>query len=313
MSRDFHASSDAQPHPARTRAILAAHPQVRQLYGRNPWTALIAVAVVLLQTSLALGFGWAGWHVWWLALLTAALVGAFANHCLYVVVHEATHRLVFKGDLSNRLVALFADLPNGFPAAMAFRRFHPLHHAHQGDYAQDADLASRWEAEWVGDATARKALWLLLFPVFQVVRMRRFSRRDLFNRWTVLNALSCLAYVAALVWVSGGTAAFYLVASFFLSVGLHPCGARWIQEHFTVDGRQETTSYYGPINVVALNVGYHNEHHDFPLIPWNRLPALRALAPEIYGPLQRHTSYVRLLRDFIFDSRYTLHSRVVRG
>src|SRR5207245_7373140 len=56
---------------------------------------------------------------------------------------------------------------------------------------------------------------------------------------------------------------------------------RWIQRHYmTAEGEQETFSYYGPLNRVAFNVGYHNEHHDFPSVPWNRLPEIRAIAPE---------------------------------
>ena len=47
-------------------------------------------------------------------------------------------------------------------------------------------------------------------------------------------------------------------------------GARWIQEHYLTHGEQETYSYYGPLNTVAFNVGFHNEHHDFPSVPWNR-------------------------------------------
>jgi sphingolipid delta-4 desaturase len=90
-------------------------------------------------------------------------------------------------------------------------------------------------------------------------------------------------------------------------------GARWIQEHFTLERSQETFSYYGPINRVALNVGYHNEHHDLPSIPWNNLPKLRAMAPEFYDTLKSHASWSRLLFQFIFDPRYSLAGRVERS
>lgn len=86
----------------------------------------------------------------------------------------------------------------------------------------------------------------------------------------------------------------------------------WLSLSVAYDSDQETASYYGPINRLALNVGYHNEHHDFPSIAWNRLPRLRALAPEFYDTLRYHTSWTRLLIDFIFDERYTLFSRVER-
>jgi sphingolipid delta-4 desaturase len=89
-------------------------------------------------------------------------------------------------------------------------------------------------------------------------------------------------------------------------------GARWFQEHYTYDFDQETFSYYGPINLVALNMGYHNEHHDLPSIPWNNLPKLRVMAPEFYDNLKYHTSWTRLLFQFIFDERYTLYSRIER-
>ncbi len=75
---------------------------------------------------------------------------------------------------------------------------------------------------------------------------------------------------------------------------------------------QENYSYYGSLNTVNLNVGYHNEHHDFPSIPWNKLPQLKKAAPEFYDTLLFHTSFIKLLFRFLFDQEISLYSRIVR-
>jgi sphingolipid delta-4 desaturase len=102
-----------------------------------------------------------------------------------------------------------------------------------------------------------------------------------------------------------------LVFSFFFSIGLHPLGARWIQEHYLVSPLQETYSYYGPINILSLNVGFHNEHHDFPSVPWNKLPLLKKMAKESYDNLVYYKSLVKLFFRFLFDSNLSLFSRMV--
>jgi sphingolipid delta-4 desaturase len=312
MTSAFDFSTPAQPHPERTKAILRQHPDVRDLMGRNPWTAAILIAVVLLQAGLAALMGHLGTTYWWLALIAAYLVGAFANNCLYVIIHEATHNLIFRDRRLNKLAAIAADLPNILPAAIGFSICHLEHHAYQGDYDRDADLASHWEADLVGNRWYAKAIWLILFPVLQVARPARFSSISVMNRWTILSVVAAVTFDIAIVLFCGWNGLLYLAASVLFALGLHPLGARWIQEHYTLDPKQETFSYYGPLNFLTLNVGYHNEHHDFPSIPWNRLPALRAKAPEFYDTLESKQSLSRLLAQFIFDPRYSLHSRVVR-
>jgi sphingolipid delta-4 desaturase len=95
-------------------------------------------------------------------------------------------------------------------------------------------------------------------------------------------------------------------------VGLHPLGGRWIQEHYLTDSPQETYSYYGPLNKLAFNVGYHNEHHDFSYIPWNKLPEIKRIAPEYYETLTYHTSWSSLVWKFLSDPEISLFSRVIR-
>jgi sphingolipid delta-4 desaturase len=210
------------------------------------------------------------------------------------------------------MVAIIADLPNLAPGAMGFRVYHLKHHSHQGDYEWDADLANHWEARLVGNSWYRKAIWLMLFPFFQVTRPPRLKAIKMWDRWFSINLACAVAYDVAIVYFCGWPGFLYLVFAFLFSIGLHPVGARWIQEHYTYDFDQETFSYYGPINLVALNMGYHNEHHDLPSIPWNNLPKLRAMAPEFYNNLKYHSSWSRLLFQFIFDRRYSLYSRVER-
>ncbi len=117
----------------------------------------------------------------------------------------------------------------------------------------------------------------------------------------------------ALVAYLGGAAPFkYLVMSTVFAIGLHPLGARWIQEHFALAPNQETYSYYGPLNKVSFNVGYHNEHHDIVTIPWSRLPQVRRIAPEFYDGLMSYSSWTTLMLRFVRDSNITLYNVIVR-
>jgi sphingolipid delta-4 desaturase len=89
-------------------------------------------------------------------------------------------------------------------------------------------------------------------------------------------------------------------------------GARWIQEHYTFRPGQETYSYYGILNRVSFNIGYHNEHHDLVKVPWVYLPRVKAMAPEFYDNLYAHRSWTRVLLWFLFDPQVDLYTRITR-
>ena len=312
--RGFFPAELKRPHPIRRMAILRAHPEVKALMGHDRWTAVICAGILALQVALAAGLGRLGINYWWAAIIVGWCVGAFANHAMFVIIHDATHNLVFKNVVLNKLTVIAADLPNTVPTGMGFRCYHVKHHSHLGDYDFDADLPSRWEADMVGNAWYKKAGWLFFFALFQLTRLERLKGTvPMKNRWTVYNAGAVIAFDLAILYFFGLNGLLYLFASFWFSVGLHPLGARWIQEHFTLDPEQETFDYYGPLNVFALNIGYHNEHHDFPDISWRKLPLLRKEAPEFYDTLKSHKSWTGLWLAFIFDRRYSLYSRVDRS
>jgi sphingolipid 4-desaturase/C4-monooxygenase len=74
----------------------------------------------------------------------------------------------------------------------------------------------------------------------------------------------------------------------------------------------ETYSYYGMLNILTYNVGLHNEHHDFPAIPWTRLWKLNEIANEFYCDLPCHYSWVGVMWQFIRDKEVGLWCRVKR-
>ena len=200
-----------------------------------------------------------------------------------------------------------------FPSSVTFERYHIKHHSFQGIHELDADLPNYWEAKLINNYFIGKVIWLLFYPFFQLVRLNRLREIKPFDKWVALNVTLQVVFVAAIWYFLGIKALLFLLFSFFFSVGLHPLGARWIQEHYlTKSDVQETYSYYGVLNTVAFNVGYHNEHHDFPSVPWNKLPVIRKSAPSFYNSLAYHTSWTALFFRFLFDKEISLFSRIIR-
>lgn len=305
----FSISKLPEPHKQRTREIIERHPEIRHFFGRNPKTFMIMLGCVSFQFAAA---WWLRDKSWWWALVGAFAMGAFVVHALFVVIHEAAHNLIFRPSWANKVAGILANLPSLIPSAISFRIYHLKHHAHQGDPGLDADLPFEWEARLVGNKAWRKALWLFLFPLFQALRPLRIKEVRFMDGWVLSNWLANFLVTGLVAYFWGANALFYLFFSFLFSIGLHPLGARWIQEHYVVYPPQETYSYYGPLNKLQMNIGYHNEHHDFPSVPWNKLPFVRQTAAEFYDTLYSHTSWSRLLWRFLTDPSITLYNRVVR-
>ncbi|MBY0425747.1 MAG: fatty acid desaturase, partial [Cytophagales bacterium] len=240
------------------------------------------------------------------------VIGAFASHTLFVCIHEAAHNLIFSNRTVNTLLGILANLTQVFPSSVSFQKYHLKHHAFQGVMELDADLPYHWEARLANNSTIGKAIWLLFYPIFQLLRPQRIREVNFFDGWILANWAFNFAFVGTMWYFFGPKSFVYMTASLFFSIGLHPLGARWIQEHYLTSGTQETHSYYGPLNVINLNVGFHNEHHDFPSVPWNKLPQIRSTASEYYDTLAYHLSYTKLLFKFLLDKNLSVFSRMLR-
>lgn len=306
-------SDEREPHQRRRKAILAAHPEVKQLFGPDWRTKYIVILLVSLQTYLACTVPCASLAT--RVILTYG-VGATITQALFLAVHEMTHNLAFRSGFANRLGSTFANLPAVFPYAISFREYHLEHHVHQGEEQEDLDLPSALEVR-LFRGTVGKALWLSLQIVAYALRPC-LEKPKAIHKWHVWNAALQILYVSALWSCVGWSSISYCLWSVILSGGLHPCAGHFISEHYVClsstlqTTSQETFSYYGGLNRLTWNVGYHNEHHDLPQVAWSKLPHVTRMAPEFYRDLTVCDSWSKTLVRFVVSEDMGLSKRVKR-
>ncbi|KAJ9602598.1 sphingolipid delta-4 desaturase [Cladophialophora chaetospira] len=311
-----------EPHRTRRQAIIKAHKEILQLCGPEPLTKYVVISVVSLQILCAYLLKDTP-VLSWPFFLTAYIIGATANQNLFLAIHEISHNLAFRTGIYNRLFAIFANLPIGIPYSAGFRQYHLTHHKSLGVDGVDTDLPTAFEAIFL-DSVAGKAFFCTFQLIFYAIRPMMVYKIP-FGAVHYTNIAAQVVFDLIVVRYLGWKALIYLVMSSFLAGSLHPCAAHFISEHYVFakstlkDGKMpkdvpipETFSYYGPLNFLTYNVGYHNEHHDFPAIPWTRLPKVYEIAKEFYEPLPQHNSWPLVLWQFITDKDVGMWCRVKR-
>lgn len=137
----------------------------------------------------------------------------------------------------------------------------------------DADLPSQAECR-LFKSTFGKLIWVFLQPCFYglrplITKPKPVGWEEILN-WVVVGSFDFFVYKYL-----GGKALIYLFAGSILGLGWHPMSGHFIAEHYEFIEGQETYSYYGGLNKLAYNVGFHNEHHDFPRCRGRLLPLVK--------------------------------------
>jgi len=295
-----------EPHATRRKLILAKYPQITKLFKSEIRTCPIVVAIVVSQVLMAAYVQRSSWWIFW---LLAYVYGGTANHSLQLAIHELSHNLCFRSLSANKVLAIFANLVTGIPSAIVFQKYHVEHHQFQGADGIDADIPSSLEVR-VFTNPLLKVIWLVCQPLFYGIRPLMVRPKPP-GLWELLNASCVFGFDILVYYFIGGRALAYLIAGTFLGMGAHPVAGHFVAEHYQLTPGQETYSYYGILNCVNFNVGYHNEHHDFPRIPWSNLPKVREIAPEFYK-IPHYTSYVAVMWRYVMDSKIGPFSRIKR-
>ena len=326
---------DAVWHRERARQILHSHPEIKELFGHYPLTAVWCVLMAGLQLGIAASMS----HFpWWVTPIAAYAIGALLNITLFQLAHECDHLLVFKSKFWNRYLFTITSIPMMLPAHHTWWIEHIAHH---NDMSATKDFVTRRRSYFLATRKTsplfvpyslfmvpmqalRSALGLILYVVTSLFRGRlKPTQRTLsvlgdehlvsgyekegIEKWAVIYTVLSFATFGLLVWYGGVMPLVYLALSQVFFTGyLHPYCLGWVLGISHFHGRrnyQPTASHYGRlINLTTFNAGLHVEHHDIAGIPWFRLWKLRQMAPEYYNNLEPIHSYTGLGLRFVFSA-----------
>lgn len=306
--QEFYRLGTDEPHQSRRKEILAKYPEIKELYGPDIRLFPAMLAIAFTQLSLAVYAtrleSWQWFFLCW-------SIGGTLTHWLSLGNHELSHNLAFKKPIFNEMLAIFGNLGQGIPSAVTFRKYHLEHHYYQGVDDMDVDIPTDLEGKLFTN-TFLKVIWVILQPLFYAIRPLIVKPKPMCMH-EVANLTAVIAFDATFAYFFGYKALLFNIAATLLGMGIHPCAGHFISEHYVFKDGQETYSYYGWLNLVTFNVGYHNEHHDFPRIPGFRLPMVKKIAPEYYEPLHHYNSWSGVIYDYIFRSDIGPYSRAKRA
>lgn len=312
----------AQWHIEHRRSILRQIDPNRlaSLRGPAPQTLAVALSMQALSLTLAVLCGRAGLPVWAIVALAYTL-GTWGVMARFVFLHELSHGLVLRSRRASRLLMRLLDLPclhignyyyyrwghlahhrslgrGSLVEARTLRRIDPEVLFHQDTFrlrrstGADPTPPAGWSLHpWRNAARislrhARTVLLMTLtLPATLVLGAVRSSQPPALCWDLRIQSGLVLLQIAALWWLAGWPALLFLgLSQVLFYCPLHPYYAFFATTHDAHRSGQPTRSLYGRrwMNLYFLNINHHCEHHDFPEVPWLRLPALHRHAADGY-------------------------------
>lgn len=294
-------------HIDRRKKILEEFPNIKELYGNDIRSVPIVMLMVFTQICISYYQKYLNIFNY---LLVAYIFGGTINHSLALIIHEASHNLVFSNTALNEYFGIFCNIAMAIPSSSMFRRYHIDHHIYLGTIGKDTDIATEFECYFFTNSYL-KIIWLFFQPFFYALRPVLIYPKKLYFM-DYINISVILLTDLLIFYYNGYRGLLYLLLSSLLGLGLHPMSGHFIAEHYIFTPNNETYSYYGILNYLSWNVGYHNEHHDFPKIPGSKLPLVKNIANKYYSDMYQHPSWINVLYYFITSNDMNLNSRMVR-
>lgn len=272
-----------------------------------------------LPNTLAIGYALVGWlagfvlmaqPAWWLNA-AGVLLGAHAMVIAAYLIHEAAHYTLFAHVRLNRAAGELMS----FIAGSSYASFERIRHLHLRHHRDRADVTCfDYKALLRRHPLLRRAVYALEWAYVPAVELimhlqviwrpflepgqRRYLPRAagmVALRGALALGLALISPKALLLYALAYC--LFLTTMNFFDAFHHTFEQYFVDENAPVpmNGRnreyEQANTYsnvvsvrYQALNLLTLNFGYHNAHHERAAVPWYRLPALHR---ELFGASPR--------------------------
>lgn len=251
----------------------------KQFIERKTWLSLLILA---FDWSCIVGLAalsiWAAHPV--VYVVCVWLIGSRQFAIGEVLLHEASHHNLFR----QRRLNDWLQFLYGFPVLVDVRHYredHLTHHAHT--LVPPDTTIFRYSAHGLAGKPHRMVwLWLVRPVVGYSAVFYLFFHSSVWPGRTGPGPLHL--FWAIVIGIFAWFGALHLLLLYWV-VPLFWCFASYlywseVTEHFNVKKSHSRTNVSRIWNLLHHNLGYHYVHHQYPTIPWYRLPsAHRALCP----------------------------------
>jgi len=266
-------------HAKRRRAILNAHPEVRECMIVDPSFKYVAVACATTQLLIAyllrdepLGY----------VLFMGAVVGTIFDCAITNSVHELIHEMAIENwPLANKILSGYVNLALFLPFAAGYHRSHRHHHSFLGTDL-DAKYPTMEEALQYDQNIIGRLKYIFTHPLQGGSRWNKIVPGDPPNEYMKWNERTVYLVDALILIFWGYKSLLYLLVAFWINDTIFIQGSKNFVDHWVSENETYTSSYYGWVNMIDFNIGYHREHHDFPNVPGRYLALITKMAPEFY-------------------------------
>ena len=233
------------------------------------------------------------WPFWIAGVLLTSLSLIWSAYYL----HEFAHSAIFRSPQANRRWGILMSWING-SCVSGFDRIrakHMRHHLDRADVLTFAwhDFLHRSPAWFRGAVLALEWLYIPVVElIFRVVDVVHSCRKGFAKRVLAILLVRAAAF-ASLAWISPRALLLYGFSYLLMITALRfaDCFQHTYQVYSTEDGGalsqelvrdrayEQANTYSNVVgldcfwlNLIWLNFGYHNAHHERPIEPWHRLP-----------------------------------------